>query len=55
VLGKDTKSTVIGAAGGAAAGTIAARRSGSSQLCLPAGGRVRVVLAENLVITGSGM
>lgn len=54
ILGKDTRSTVIGAAGGAAAGTIAARRSGTTEQCLPAGGTVRVVLVEPLIVTGSG-
>lgn len=53
VLGRDTRSTVIGAAGGAAAGTIAARRGGSSEQCLPAGGTIRVVLTEPLMVTGS--
>ncbi len=55
VLGRDTRSTVIGAAGGAAAGTIAARRSGSTEQCLPAGGTIRVVLSEPLMVTGSGL
>ncbi len=55
ILGRDTRSTVIGAAGGAAAGTIAARRSGTSEQCLPAGGTIRVVLSEPLIVTGSGL
>lgn len=53
VLGKDTRSTVIGAAGGAAAGAAAARRSGSSERCLPAGALVRVVLDAPLMVTGA--
>ena len=50
VIGKDTKGTVIGAAAGAAAGTIAARRGAKYDGCLPSGGRVRMVLAEELVV-----
>ena len=50
MIGKDTKGTVIGAATGAAAGTIAARAGAKYDGCLPAGGRVRMVLAEGLVV-----
>jgi hypothetical protein len=50
VIGKDTKGTVIGAAAGAAAGTAAARMGAKYQGCLPSGGRVRLVLAEGLVV-----
>jgi hypothetical protein len=50
VLGKDTKGTVIGAAAGAAAGTVAARRGAKYDGCLPSGSRVRMVLAEALVV-----
>jgi hypothetical protein len=55
MIGKDTKGTVIGAAGGAAAGAAAARAGGSSERCLPAGGTVRVVLEQPLIMTGSGL
>ena len=50
VIGKDTKGTVIGAAAGAAAGTVAARRGAKYDGCLPSGSRVRMVLAEALVV-----
>jgi hypothetical protein len=50
VIGKDTKGTVIGAAAGAAAGTAAARMGAKYQGCLPAGSRVRLVLAEGLAV-----
>ncbi len=50
VIGKDTKGTVIGAAAGAAAGTAAAKMGAKYQGCLPSGSRVRLVLAEGLVV-----
>jgi len=46
---------VIGAAGGAAAGAAVARVGGSSERCLPAGGTVRVVLEQPLIMTGPGL
>jgi len=55
MIGKDTKGTVIGAAGGAAAGAAAARATGTSERCLPAGGLVRVVLEQPLIMTGPGL
>jgi hypothetical protein len=50
VIGKDTKGTVIGAAAGAAAGTAAARMGAKYQGCMPSGSRVRLVLADALVV-----
>jgi hypothetical protein len=50
MIGKDTKGTVIGAAAGAAAGTAAARMGAKYQGCLPGGSRVRLVLADELVV-----
>jgi len=50
VIGKDTKGTVIGAAAGAAAGTAAAKMGAKYQGCLPSGSRVRLVLADALVV-----
>jgi len=55
MIGKDTKGAVIGAAGGAAAGAAVARVGGSSERCLPAGGTVRVVLEQPLIMTGPGL
>ena len=51
MIGKDTKGTVIGAATGAAAGTIAARAGAKYDGCLPPGGKVRLVLAEGLIMS----
>ena len=50
MIGKDTKGTVIGAAAGAAAGTAAAKMGAKYQGCLPSGSKVRLVLAEGLVV-----
>jgi hypothetical protein len=50
ILGKDTKGTVIGAAAGAAAGTAAAIATAKYEGCLPSGGRIRLALAEPLVL-----
>jgi hypothetical protein len=50
IIGKDTKGTVIGAAAGAAAGTAAAMATAKYDGCLPAGGRVRLSLAEPLQV-----
>lgn len=54
VLGKDTKATVIGAAAGAAAGTVAATRNATWLGCLPAGGRIRLVLDAPMEMVGNG-
>lgn len=53
ILGRSTKSTVIGAAAGAAAGTAAARRSQSSDACLPEGSSLRLTLSRDIVVQRS--
>lgn len=55
MIGKDAKGTVIGAAGGAAAGAAVARAGATSERCLPAGGTVRVVLEQPLIMTGPAL
>ena len=50
ILGKSTKATVIGAAAGAAAGTAAARRSTTSDACLPEGSPLRLTLSRDIVV-----
>lgn len=50
VLGGSTKDVVIGAAGGAAAGTIAAARSGKVERCLPAGSTITVTLSSPIAL-----
>jgi hypothetical protein len=50
IFGKSTKSTVIGAAAGAAAGTVAARASRTSFACLPEGSALRLTLSRDLVM-----
>ena len=54
IFGKSTKATVIGAAAGAAAGTAAARRSQSSDACLPAGSPMRLTLTRDVVMRRTG-
>jgi hypothetical protein len=49
VLGGGTKGTVIGAAAGAAAGTAAAKRSQTSDACLPNGSSLQLTLARDIV------
>jgi hypothetical protein len=49
VLGGGTKGTVIGAAAGAAAGTAAARRSQTSDACLPNGSSLQLTLTRDIV------
>ena len=49
-MGKDTKSTVIGAAAGAAAGTAAAAASRKYDACLPAGGSLRVTTSQPITL-----
>jgi hypothetical protein len=51
-MGRDTKSTVIGAAAGAAAGTAAAMASRKYDACLPAGGQVRVTTSQPITLSG---
>ncbi len=53
ILGKSTKATVIGAAAGAAAGTAAARRSTTSDACLPEGSPLRLTLSRDIVVRRS--
>lgn len=50
IIGKDTKSTVIGAAGGAAAGTIVAMATGDYEGCVPASGKITIALLSPVVI-----
>jgi len=52
VLGRDTRSTIIGAAAGAAVGTAAAKMGGSSEGCFPAGTPLRVTVDEAIVMRG---
>jgi hypothetical protein len=54
ILGKSTKATVIGAAAGAAAGTAAAKRSQSSDACLPEGCPMRLTLTRDVVMRRTG-
>ena len=54
VLGGGTKGTVIGAAAGAAAGGAAARRSQSTQACLPEGSTLQLTLSREIVVQGEG-
>jgi len=54
VLGGGTKGTVIGAAAGAAAGTAAARRSQTSDACLPDGGSLQLTLSRDIVARRDG-
>ena len=50
VVGRDTRSTVIGAAGGAAAGAVLAGRSSTFNACVPNGGRIIAELVQPLTI-----
>lgn len=50
VVGRDTRSTVIGAAGGAAAGAVLAGRSSTVNACVPNGGRIIAELVQPLTI-----
>jgi hypothetical protein len=54
VLGGGTKGTVIGAAAGAAAGTAAAKRSQTSDACLPDGSSLQLTLARDIVARHAG-
>lgn len=51
IIGKDTKSTIIGGVVGAAAGGAVAAATKDQDIVLPAGGLVRLRLAEDLVLT----
>lgn len=50
VLGRNTRSTVIGAASGAAAGAVLASRAQTYNTCLPDGGRITAQLVQPLTI-----
>jgi hypothetical protein len=50
IFGGSTKATVIGGAAGAAAGTVAARRSENSDACLPQGSPLRLTLTRDIVM-----
>jgi hypothetical protein len=54
VLGRNTKSTVIGAVGGGVAGAVIANRTASSQACVPKGGLITAQLVEPLRIEAAG-
>ncbi|HZJ01025.1 MAG TPA: YMGG-like glycine zipper-containing protein, partial [Gemmatimonadaceae bacterium] len=50
ILGHKTKSTVIGAGAGAAAGAVIANRNADYDGCVPDGGRITIRLTEPLTI-----
>jgi len=50
IIGKNTKSTVVGAAAGAAAGTAAAAATGDYDTCLNSGSNIAVKLDESATI-----
>jgi hypothetical protein len=53
IFGHKTKSTVIGAAGGAAAGAIVAGATGKYDGCVPNGGRIAIKLTQPMVVQQS--
>jgi len=53
IFGHKTKSTVIGAAGGAAAGAIVAGATGKYDGCVPNGGRIAIKLNQAMVVQQS--
>jgi hypothetical protein len=53
ILGRKTKSTVIGAATGAAAGAIVAGATGKYDGCVPNGGRIAIKLNQPMVVQQS--
>src|SRR5690349_12967564 len=53
IFGHHTKSTVIGAAGGAAAGAIVAGATGKYDGCVPNGGRIAIKLTQPMVVQQS--
>jgi hypothetical protein len=53
IFGHHTKSTVIGAAGGAAAGAIVAGATGKYDGCVPNGGRISLKLNQAMVVQQS--
>jgi hypothetical protein len=50
VIGKNTKSTVIGAATGAAAGTAVAMGTANYEGCVPNGGNIKIKLTDAATI-----
>ena len=50
ILGRKTKSTVIGAGAGAAAGAVIANRNADYDGCVPTGGRITIRLTQPLTI-----
>jgi len=54
ILGGGTKGTVIGAAAGAAAGTAAAKRTQSTDACLPEGSSLQLTLSRDIVVRRDG-
>jgi hypothetical protein len=53
IFGHKTKSTVIGAAGGAAAGAIVAGATGKYDGCVPNGGRIAIKLNQAMIVQQS--
>ncbi|HUQ18998.1 MAG TPA: hypothetical protein VM099_05240 [Gemmatimonadaceae bacterium] len=53
VAGRNTRSTVIGAVGGAAAGAVVASQSGNVNKCVPSGGLITARLVEPLEIASA--
>ncbi|HEX2722191.1 MAG TPA: hypothetical protein VHM24_04690 [Gemmatimonadaceae bacterium] len=51
VLGRDARSTIIGAAGGVMAGAVVANRTGRVDQCVPEGGHITATLTEPLKVT----
>lgn len=54
IIGKDTKGAIIGGVVGAAAGAGVAAATKDEDIVLPAGGRIRLVLQEEMVLTPIG-
>jgi hypothetical protein len=55
IFGKSTKATVIGAAAGAAGGAVMAKRSQTSDACLPEGSPMRLTLTRDIVVRRSAI
>jgi len=53
IFGHKTKSTVIGAATGAAAGAVVAGATGKYEGCVPSGGRIAIKLTQPMVVQQS--
>jgi hypothetical protein len=54
ILGGNTRSTVLGGAAGAAAGTVMARRGQTSDACLPNGAPLSLTLSRDMVVPLAG-